>query len=118
MWKKVLFNPFTGFAAIIVAQWAYLRFFRPSLTPFGILGALSFSAAAAFLVCNVVASFMHRPDGTGDGVRVLSRLVAAFGGAIIGATSAAYAFGAGAPLLYGGMGAIACIGAVAIRALS
>lgn len=118
MWKKFFFNPFTGFASIVASQWAYLHFVGTPLAPFGLLGALSFSGAVAFVVCNVVASFMHRPDGTGGGVRVLARLVAALGGAIIGATAAAYAFGAGAVPLYAGMGAVACIAAVAMRALS
>lgn len=117
MWKKVFFNPFTGLAAIIAAQWAYLRFVVPALTPFGLLGALSFSGAVAFVVCNLMASFMRRPDGAVGSVRVLSRLVAALGGTIIGVTTAAYASGAGIVLLYAGMGAVACVAAVAMRAL-
>ncbi len=118
MMKKLLFNPVSGLAAIVVSQWLDLRYFRPSPTAFGLLGALSFSGAVAFVVCNVVASFMHRPDGDGSGPKILAKLVAAIGGTIIVATAVAYASGAFAVPLYGGMGAIACIAAFAMRALA
>ncbi len=118
MVKKFLFNPFTGIAAIVISQWAYVRFVFPSSTSLGMLGALSFSGLVAFVVSNVVTSFTYRPNGTGGGTRVLARFVAALGGTIIGFTAAAYAFGTSAPFLYVGMGAIALIAAAAMRALS
>ncbi|MEY4744693.1 MAG: hypothetical protein RL272_638 [Candidatus Parcubacteria bacterium] len=118
MLKRLFFNPFTGLAAIVVSQWLYVRFVDPSMTAFGLLGALSFSGAVAFVACNVVASFTYRANGTGGGAAVLARLVATIGGAIIATTFAASVFGASAALLYAGSGAIAIIAFFAMRALS